>query len=84
MAELDLDAATQAGNDARYAANMADALVAEVRRLRPIAEWAADAPHLDGCLARHNAGVAESDPPRKPYPCTCGRDELFGEELDRG
>lgn len=56
-------------------AEQTDALVTEVRRLRAIAEWAQDAPHHDGCLARHNGSPQAAA--ARPYPCKCGRDEVM-------
>lgn len=39
-------------------------------------EWANDAPHHDGCNARHNDEQLAHDPPLHPYRCKCGRDAL--------
>lgn len=52
------------------------ALVAEVRRLRAIEEWAEDAPHHPGCSGGYGLG----------YRCKCGRREIWPDpdEADRG
>lgn len=47
----------------------------ESSRLLAIAEWAADAPHHDGCNARHNEARQPSG--LRPYHCKCGRDEVL-------
>ena len=48
----------------------------EVDDLMAIARWAQDAPHYDGCLARHNTDSALASM-AKAYPCQCGRDEVM-------
>ena len=72
MADLDLDAIEAAAHRgvAYVEPTTVLALVAEVRRLRTIAEWAKDAPHHDGCRSRFPRS-------HSPVPCTCGRDEVM-------
>ena len=55
-------------------ADEVDRLRAENAALAAVAEWAQDAPHHDGCVARYN-----DDPNPQtghPYRCKCGRDVL--------
>lgn len=71
---------SESGRSVALASEQADAdLIVWMRdhidRLLAIAEWAQDAPHHDGCLARHNDDP--NDPPRNPYRCKCGRDEVM-------
>lgn len=64
------DAAAHMANEAgvdRLRAENTEAFAA-IERWRPIVEWAQDAPHHDGCMARH-WGLGLS--------CTCGRDEAL-------
>lgn len=44
--------------------------------LADLIEWANDAPHHDGCMARFNDEQLANDPPLHPYRCKCGRDSL--------
>lgn len=39
--------------------------------LTDLIEWANDAPHHDGCNARHNGSPQPAA--ARPYPCKCGR-----------
>lgn len=51
--------------------------------LTDLIEWANDAPHHDGCNARHNGSPQPAA--ARPYPCKCGRyAALAALEADRG
>lgn len=72
MADLDMHIDMIAAAMAEQAKHL-DALVAEVDRLRVVAEWANGAPHLPRCHVR----LGDLD--GLPGPCTCGRDEVLAD-----